>query len=573
MAARLSRRPGRRVLLVLAALAAVALALRLVALGERVMYYDEAWFGYWVLRFVDTGAWAYRPTLHGPFFARVNPSVFGLLGPSEFSGRLVVAGIGGLLPLVAWLFRERLRDAEVVALGALLALNPILLYYSRFMRKDLPLAAFMLLTLGLVVRFADTRRPRYLYGAALSLGLAFGTKESVLLWLLTWLGAGVLLVDRRLLVARTASPDGARAAARDLLDRAAAGVRRWGHHVAGATLCFLVVVLYFYAPRAPAGGGPGLWNALGGQFGQLPAVVSGGTVDAAAALWDHWVTGYKQDHPYLPYLQDTLRTLAAGAPAVCVLAVVGFLHDRYVGDGPRDLVALGFYGGAASALGYPLANHFPVPWSTVHAVAPLAIPAAVGAVVALGWVHNGARDLLDGPAGVPALRGGLVGVAVVALVVSSALTGATATYLEPHESPKHLPGETADGGSELVYYAQPPASLRRGTDAIAAAAASGGDDLDVLYVGDALAGDESAMDRPPETGAWYARMPLPWYTEATGADVESVRQASEIRGRPPVVVATPDAASQVAEELPTYRSFDQPLDDAGDRSVVFFVPR
>jgi uncharacterized protein (TIGR03663 family) len=378
-----------------------------------------------------------------------------------------------------------------------------------------------------------------------------------------------LLLDRRLLRARDA--DGAPAALRRLGRRVAAGLDAWATHLGGATLLFVAVVVFFYAPRARGVPGPGLWKVLGGRVDMLPAVVEAATVTAFGDAIDHWVEGGKQGHPYLPYARDTLRTLAAGAGGVSALAVLGFLSDRYGGAAPRDVVAFNFYAGVAATVGYPLANNFPVPWSTVHAVVPLAVPAAVGAGVVVRWgrgeVGVARRPDLDVPW--HAVRSGLAAGVLVLLVVSAGLTAVQTSFVAPHESP-----EGPDGGHEIVYYAQPPGDLRQGVRAIADAAAAGGDDVDVLYVGAALAPPPGvAEDDIGGSGAWHARMPLPWYTEALGADTASVASPADVRDPPPVVVAQPSVADAVAARLSGYERRRQPLDDVGDRTVVFFVRR
>ena len=565
--------------------ALVATLARLVELGHRVFYYDEAWFGYWILRSLETGAWEYRAILHGPFFARVNELVFPVLGADDFTARLVVALVGGLLPLAALLFREHLREEETVALALLLAFTPTLLYYSRFMRKDLPLAAFMFVTMGLAVRAADTGNRRYLYAGAVTLGVAVATKESALLWLVTWLGAGLLVLDR-VLVSRRYDGDGPVAHLRALTARAGAGVRSWGFHLPGAAGTFLAVVVYFYAPRAGETGGVGLWRALGGRFDMLPDVVAAATVGAADKAVSYWVEGGLQGHPYLPYLTDTLRTLGTGALAVCLLAVVGFCYDRY-GREPRALVGFNAYAGVAATVGYPLANFLPVPWSTVHAVVPLTVPAAVGAGAVYRW---GRGDLSLGvgvpdrvaavrPDGGPAddrlpsreravrgLRVAVAGILLAGLAANAVATGVETSYLDSDRNPQ------LERGNELVYYAQPPDNLREPVTAIQRAAATGGGDVDVLYVGEALAMDEAGADLPPPPGAWFRRLPLPWYTEAAGADVASVADPTAVEDPPPVVITTEADYQAVQRRLGDgYTRQLHSLDGVGDRTVVVFT--
>lgn len=194
-----SESTDRPVLVAVVALSLLASALRLFDLGARPAHWDEARHGYAVLRYAATGVWEYRPILHGPLLAHANELLFGLFGASDAVARLLPALLGGVLPLSAWLFRERLRRSEVVALAALLAVNPALLYYSRFARSDLLVATFAFVTVGLVVRLLDTREPGYLYAASVSFALAVGSKENALVYLAVWLGAGALLVDHRLL--------------------------------------------------------------------------------------------------------------------------------------------------------------------------------------------------------------------------------------------------------------------------------------------------------------------------------------------------------------------------------------
>ncbi|MEF8826469.1 MAG: flippase activity-associated protein Agl23, partial [Halapricum sp.] len=191
------------VVVAVVAVALLALSLRLVHLGYRTAHWDEARVAYWILRYEETGAFAYRPIIHGPFVHHAAEPLFALFGPSDFFARLPVALVGGLLPLSALLFREHLRDHETVFLSLLLALNSILLYYSRFLRSDVLVAAFMLTALGFLVRVYDTRQGRYLYPAALFLGFGIASKENALIYVLTWLGAGALLLDTALFRPRT----------------------------------------------------------------------------------------------------------------------------------------------------------------------------------------------------------------------------------------------------------------------------------------------------------------------------------------------------------------------------------
>ncbi|MFC6737039.1 flippase activity-associated protein Agl23, partial [Halolamina salina] len=168
------RRPVAAVL----ALTALALLLRLVALGDRTMHWDEARVAYWTLRYVRGAGFVYRPVIHGPFVPITVAPLFRHLGPTAFAARLPVAILGGLAPLSALLFRRPnistpntldigLDDAETVALAALLAVTPSLVYYSRFMRSDVPLAVFALVALGFAVEPLAGGRRRHVVAVGL----------------------------------------------------------------------------------------------------------------------------------------------------------------------------------------------------------------------------------------------------------------------------------------------------------------------------------------------------------------------------------------------------------------------
>ncbi len=509
---------------IVALVAVVALLLRLVNLGARVAHQDEARVAYWIARYAETGIWEYRPIVHGPFLVHVNSLVFSVLGTNDFTMRLVVAVFGGLLPLSALLFRERLRSTETIALALLFALNPVLLYYSRFMRNDVPLAAVMVFAFGFVVRFSDTRKLRYLFAGVASFALGFTMKENALLYAACWAGAAVLLYDHRLFLRRVGSegiaaaiPPRLRNWVRENDKQSIARTALFGSGVAVlAVLEFLLIIIFFYAPRSQTRPGPGLWKAISDPA-MVPKVIGAATV----GTWDKFQswTGHT-DHPYLPFLGDYLQTLEVGALALCLLAVIGFVVDRYSGDRPRDVVAFGFYWGVASILGYPLVMDIKAGWATVHAIVPLAFPAAVGLALIFRWGREGYERQDDVS----------VVAAVVLLLLVTAQVGATAydtTYQNP-QSPDN----------QLVQYAQSSTEAKPLlTDLQRIARENQGPD--VLFFGEELdTPDESDNDVPKAGPGWFARLPLAWYFEAANAEVVSTNESSDLSGQKPPIVVT-----------------------------------
>ncbi|MDR9380606.1 MAG: TIGR03663 family protein, partial [Natronomonas sp.] len=230
------------------ALTALSVALRLVDLGGRIAHWDEGRVAYWIVEYGETGVLFYRPIVHGPLLKLVNAPLFDLFGATDAVMRLFPALVGGLLPLVALAFRHRLRDAAVVALAGLLALDPALLYYSRFMRNDILVAVFCFVAFAALVRAIDFDDGRYLAIAAVALAVGFGAKENALAYLFAFVGAAGLLAIHRLAFAYfdDRSPT---SELKGLLRREFDGVRRRARAIVGSVVAFVAVVVYVYAPR------------------------------------------------------------------------------------------------------------------------------------------------------------------------------------------------------------------------------------------------------------------------------------------------------------------------------------
>ena len=551
------RAVGTRAAAAILAVTLLSLSLRFFALGVRVFHWDEARVGYWILRYAENGIWEYHAVIHGPFLYHVNKYLFGVFGASDFVARVPVAVVSGLLPLTAWLFRERLRGAEMVLLGLFLAANPVVLYYSRFMRNDVLLAAFMLYALGFYVRLFDTRKPRYLYLVTLMVALAFTTKENVLVYVVTWMGAALLLFDHRLQLLAGADDrwtyvrDEARTAWNAFLRG------RWAMHAVLAVGLFFAVIVFFYAPRARGVPGPGLWKAFSNP-GMFPDVIGEATVGAWNEATGHWGEGNQSS--YLDSFKELGAVLWHGAAALVVLSVVGFVADRYAGERPRDLVSFTFYWGAVSVLGYPVIVENSFPWEVVHAVVPLAVPAAVGLAILVRW---GAEATTEGD-GVSAALAALLVLLVVGQV---AATAASTTYAHPQD--QYL-DEAGENENTLVQFGQPADGIRPTLETMQYAIREN-DGVDVLYYGsDFFVANETENERWAAGGGWYDRLPIPWYTELADAEVRSTVDANEVGSDPPpVVIARAEDNETVSNRLDGYRAFEEELTLYGSETVFF----
>jgi uncharacterized protein (TIGR03663 family) len=566
-----------RVLQALVGLVLVGLVLRLLFLGDRTAHFDEGRVAYWAHYSLETGSFAYRRIIHGPLLQHVDRWLFGLLGANDFVMRLPVAVLGALLPLSALMFRRHLRRLEVVVVGAFLTFNPVMLYYSRFMRSDLLVATFMFVAFGFVVRYYDTRRRRYLYLASAATALGFGSKENALVYVLVWGGAAALLADQALYRPRGYA-SGARllwAKVDGLADRVHAGSDRVtsvmleavGTGVVVAVI-FLAISVFIYAPRGagmeglhhpptpPSEGAIGLWQAVGNPL-LVPDLLAA-TADHTIAEFTNWFgaasdPGCGEDTViggWLCFLGQFVDVMATKAAPLSIFAVGGFLYERYGRADSRNLVVLMAYAGFVAVIGYPLGTDVWGAWLTVHAIVPLSIPAAVGVSLIGYWGYEAHRaDDREG-----------VAIAVAVLAILAALTGTVIV------GSVYANDTSAD--NTLVQFAQPADDAGPALDAMATISDRTDGPHLLLYNGEPtedfdsrrafLQKREADFDRSglafyPMCSRFHASLPLPWYIAKDDVETECERDLADLRTRlaedPPPVLITQDYDATVPTQV------------------------
>jgi uncharacterized protein (TIGR03663 family) len=172
------RRIARGELIAWGVLIAIALALRLIDLGARPFHHDESQDAYFSWVFQTSGDYEYDPLLHGPLRFYLTAGIYTLFGDSDFTARLAPALMGTSMVAIMYGLRNQLGRIAAFAAAVLLAITPSYLYFSRFAREDIYIAAITLAMLVVAFRFFDV--PRRWHPAAFGalLAASFATKES-----------------------------------------------------------------------------------------------------------------------------------------------------------------------------------------------------------------------------------------------------------------------------------------------------------------------------------------------------------------------------------------------------------
>ncbi|WP_436928625.1 flippase activity-associated protein Agl23 [Halosimplex halobium] len=545
----------------------VGLLARLAFLGHRVAHYDEGRVAWWSTYFLESGEFHYRYIIHGPLVQHVNKFLFDAVGANDFTMRLFVALIGAFLPLAALLFREHLDGDEVVGVAFFLAFNPLLLYYSRFFRSTLPAAAFAFVAFGLLVRAYDERSVRYVYGAVVFVALAFTAKENTAVYLLVWVGATALLLDQALF--RTGGDRSGFDWARERLDDLR-GRRPLADYVADfvwygtvSLFLFLAVTLYFYAPRSPDTAAVGFWQAVFNPT--LFPDLFDRTLDDVVRGYSYWFggttdAGCRKDNiidAYLCFLGQEVHAMAQAALALTLMAVVGFLAERWGRVRSRGVVLFCAYWGFVSVIGYPLGTDIANAWIAVNALVPLAVPAGVG----IALVADRARDALH----TDSVRFGITAFALV--LIAGYMAGSAGWYVYMND--------TSDT-NELVQYAQPADDFRPSM-AVLEDHAADHEGVDVLFVGNTYVRDNPRdAGIEPRCSSIGNTLPLQWYVEAYGAEGDCIQDAEVAAQQlqdgdvdPLVVIAPNELETDLAPALEGYDADTHRLRHYGSEAVFF----
>ena len=168
-------RPG--VLIALIALA-VGIFFRVAYLGAKPLHHDESLFAYYGYYLFRGWGYNYQPILHGPVLQYLSAICFFLFGDNNFTMRLP-ALVGGIMIFpVVWMWRRYIGRIGMLAAILLTALSPSIVYYTRFLRNDVPFLVVTMACAYCLLRLFETGGRRWAFWGVMLAALGFSMMES-----------------------------------------------------------------------------------------------------------------------------------------------------------------------------------------------------------------------------------------------------------------------------------------------------------------------------------------------------------------------------------------------------------
>jgi uncharacterized protein (TIGR03663 family) len=164
----------------------VAVFSRFYNLGERVMSHDESLHTYYSWKLYDAGDFQHTPLMHGPVLFHAIAFFYFLFGDNDFTARIYAAVLGIAIVLFPYLFRRWLGKTGAILASIGLLISPMFLYYSRYIREDIPNIFYMLVVVYAMLQYLDGERPRrpiwmWVFSGAMLLML--GSKEVAFMYI------------------------------------------------------------------------------------------------------------------------------------------------------------------------------------------------------------------------------------------------------------------------------------------------------------------------------------------------------------------------------------------------------
>src|SRR5690606_20486373 len=135
----------------------LAVVTRFWDLGVRVMSHDESLHTRYSWNLYQGQGFAHTPLMHGPLLFHMTALSYLLFGDSDFTSRIYPALVGIAVVMLPLAMRRWLGKFGALAASFFFLISPLILYYSRYIRHDLPAILAALIMAISIWRYLEDR--------------------------------------------------------------------------------------------------------------------------------------------------------------------------------------------------------------------------------------------------------------------------------------------------------------------------------------------------------------------------------------------------------------------------------
>lgn len=146
-------------------------------LGARVMSHDESLHTRYSWNLFKGDGFQHTPLMHGPVMFHMVALSYLLFGDNDFTARIYPAVLGILIVMSPLLLRRWLGKTGSLAASFMFLISPMILYYSRYIREDMPALVGAFIMVFATWYYIEDRKYRYLVWLTLGQFYLYASKE------------------------------------------------------------------------------------------------------------------------------------------------------------------------------------------------------------------------------------------------------------------------------------------------------------------------------------------------------------------------------------------------------------
>ena len=160
----------------------LAVISRFYGLGARTISHDETSHVYYAWRLFKGMGYAHTPLTHGPLQFHLVALSYFFFGDNDFTARIPAAVFSILSIAFLWRYKHFLGKTGVLVTSFLMLISPFMLYYGRYVRNEVFVGLFGLITIWAVLNYLETGAAKYTYWLTAATTLHFATKETAFIY-------------------------------------------------------------------------------------------------------------------------------------------------------------------------------------------------------------------------------------------------------------------------------------------------------------------------------------------------------------------------------------------------------